>query len=106
MRSAKKPTNTSVVYRCPKNCRKMLDKSFGDEVMGETPETSVFTGDSEGNRAKLPKKRGSVMAPPSPKPKPYPKSGSAGFGAGFTRCLTAWPSHLDSKASALGCSRR
>ena len=32
--------------------------------MVETQETSVFTGDCEGNRAKLPKKRGSVMAPP------------------------------------------
>ena len=38
--------------------------------MVETQETSVFTGDCEGNRAKLPKKRGSVMAPPSPKPIP------------------------------------
>ena len=35
--------------------------------MVETQETSVFTGDCEGNRAKLPKKRGSVMAPPRPK---------------------------------------
>ena len=66
--SAKKPTNTSAVYGCPKNSRMILDKNCGDEVMGETQETSVFTGDSEGNRAKLPKTRGSVMAPPSPKP--------------------------------------
>ena len=66
--SAKKPTNTSVVYGCPRKSRIILDKKFGDGVMGETPQTSVFTGDSEGNRAKLPKKRGSVMAPPSPKP--------------------------------------
>ena len=36
--------------------------------MVETQETSVFTGVCEGNRAELPKKRGSVMAPPSPKP--------------------------------------
>ena len=51
----------------------MLDNNCEDEVMGETQETSVFTGDSEGNRAKLPEKRGSVMAPPRPKtlnPKP------------------------------------
>ena len=66
--SAKKPTSTSVVYGCQKSCRINLEKNCGDEVMGETQETSVFTGDSEGNRAKLPKKRGSVMAPPSPKP--------------------------------------
>ena len=66
--SAKKPTNTSVVYGCPKNRGMILDKKCGDEVMGEPQETSVFTGDSEGNRATLPKKRGSVMAPPSPKP--------------------------------------
>ena len=63
--SAQNPTNTSAVYGCPKNCRIILDKNCGDEVMGETQETSVFTGDSEGNRAKLPKTRGSVMAPPS-----------------------------------------
>ena len=54
--SAKKPTNTSVVYGCSKTCRMILDKNCGDEVMGETQETSVFTVDSEGNRAKLPKK--------------------------------------------------
>ena len=66
--SAKNSTNTSVVYGCQKNCTIILDKNCGDEVMGETQETSVFTRDSEGNRAKLPKKRGSVMAPPSPKP--------------------------------------
>ena len=65
---AKKITNASVVYGCPKNCRIILDKHCGNEVMGETQETSVFTGDCEGNRAKLPKKRGSAMAPPSPKP--------------------------------------
>ena len=66
--SAKKPTNASAVYGCPKNCWIILDENCGDEVMGETQETSVFAGDSEGNRAKLPKTRGSVMAPPSPKP--------------------------------------
>ena len=66
--SAKKPTNTSAVYGCPKNCRIVLDKNCGDEVRCETQEISVFTGDSEGNRAKLPKTRGSVVAPPSPKP--------------------------------------
>ena len=66
--SAKIPTNTSAVYGCPKICRMILDKKCGDEVMGETQETSVFAGDSEGNGAKLPKMRGSVVAPPSPKP--------------------------------------
>ena len=45
MRSrAKNPTNTSAVYGCPKNCRMILDKNCRDEVMGETQETSVFTG--------------------------------------------------------------
>ena len=66
--SAKNPTNTSAVYGCPKNYWTILDKDCRDEVVGETQETSVFTGDSEGHRAKLPKTRGSVLAPPSPKP--------------------------------------
>ena len=48
--SAKKPTNTSAVYGCPKNCKIILGKHCGDEVMGETKETPVF-------RAKRSKKR-------------------------------------------------
>ena len=36
--------------------------------MGETKETPVFTGDSEGSRAELSKKCGFLMAPANPKP--------------------------------------
>ena len=67
MRTSAKTHKYQCSLRMPKKLQEILDKNCGNEVMGETQETSVFTGDCEGNRTKLPKKRGSVMAPPSTK---------------------------------------
>ena len=41
--------------------------------MGETKETPIFTGDSEGSGAKLSKSVGLFLAPPSSKPPASPK---------------------------------